>query len=76
LGPEPSYFAVAGHPFVYGGLIFEAGDVSNFSAGTVSLDLPVAFRNAVWMKNNTGRFGHVASMSGQASNMPRSGLVR
>jgi hypothetical protein len=58
LRPEPSNFAVPSEPLINLGFGFEAGYISNFFAGAVSLDLPIAFRNPVGMKDDAGRFAH------------------
>jgi hypothetical protein len=60
------------HPFVDFGLAGQALDVTNFDAGTVGLDLPVAFRDAFRLEDDSDSrsFGHGAKYvpSGRSGN--------
>ena len=61
-GPQPFDLAVAGQPVVNCHFILEAFDVINFAARTVRLDLPVALRNSLRLKDDARRFAHPGNM--------------
>jgi hypothetical protein len=52
LRSQPRDLALSRHPFISIGLAYEALDVSNFRAGTVGLNLPIALGDSLAGKGN------------------------
>jgi hypothetical protein len=57
--PQPLNFTGCREPLINLSFAFEAANVLNFCSRTVSLDLPVAVRDALVFEDNPRRFAHI-----------------
>jgi hypothetical protein len=60
-------------PLISIGLAYEALDVSNFSPGTMGLNLPIAIGDALARKDDAGRFFHAANMACESLSLHSAG---